>query len=126
MEERRSKQRFRLSLPMKFVSGSGRSLVEGAGTVVDVSSAGLAFRSNYPLALHTRVRAAVSWPALLNSECLLQLVVEGLVIRVDGTLTVMRIQQHEFRTGGRAKAEDVQHATQELGRLMAEPNVCGL
>jgi len=99
---RRLKQRFQISLPMTFTSLQG---IEGSGTVLDISSAGLSFRTGVTLKPGIKLRASVSWPALLNSQCALQLVLEGKVVRTEDSLAVMSIQRHEFRTSGRLTPE---------------------
>jgi hypothetical protein len=44
---------------------------------------------------------SISWPAQLNSQCALQLVVRGYIIRSENGTTAMNIQQYDFKTARR-------------------------
>jgi hypothetical protein len=48
------------------------------------------------------IEAAVAWPRTLDDGVNLTLVIEGLVVRIDGLATVVRIRRYEFRTRARA------------------------
>ncbi len=101
-QERRTRQRFPLDLPLRFrLTGRGRHPNQGTGRVVDISSQGVAFRSDVELAHGLGIQASVTWPVTLGGGCLLQLSVEGKIVRVAGRLVVIQVRRHEFRTGGR-------------------------
>jgi len=98
--EKRSKIRFPLDLPLKFTGASKGMRIQGTGTVLSISSEGVAFRTDQALGLGMKVTASFGWPVLLNNQCMLQIFTEGEVIRIDGSLTVIRIRRYEFRTSG--------------------------
>jgi hypothetical protein len=76
-------------------------LVSGTGEVVNISSRGLAFRADRPLQSGMRLRVSMAWPAKLD-DCKLQIVFEGLVLRVDSSLVIVTIKGAEFRSAGRS------------------------
>ena len=101
-EERRNRRRFPLNLPVRFsVSGRGQKEAQGNGEVVNISSQGVAFRTEAALEAGLGVRASITWPVALGGECLLQLSIEGKILRHDGDLAVVEVRKHEFRTSGR-------------------------
>ena len=100
MVEKRSKIRFPLDLPLKFTATSKDTRIQGTGTVLSISSEGVAFRTDPALRLGMKVMASFGWPVLLNNQCMLQIYTEGEVVRIDGSLIVIRIRRYEFRTSG--------------------------
>ncbi len=70
----------------------------GAGRTTDLSSSGVRFTAQAPIALGQRVRLLVDWPALFDDRVQLQLVVEGIVVRSKGKATALQILQHAFKT----------------------------
>jgi hypothetical protein len=100
MGKKRSKIRFRLNLPLKFTGTGEDTRFWGTGTVWNISSEVIAFRTDQALRLGMTVTASMGWPVLLNDKCMLRLYTEGRVIRIDGSLIVMRISRYEFRTSG--------------------------
>ena len=120
MEERRSKTRFPVNLPVKFTGISGSMRILGTGTVVDISSRGFSFRADTPLQHGMVVTASLAWPVALNEDCRLRLSIEGHVVRVDGALVVMTINRYEFRTSGRVdkpSLANIAALTQQLAEL---------
>jgi hypothetical protein len=117
--------RFALDLPVRFrTAGRGRKESEGAGRVVDISSHGLAFRTETELPAGVSIRASFPWPVTLGGEAKLQLSVEGRVLRRSGDLAVMSMLRHEFRTCGRISPQGEAApaaATRALGMLLSAP-----
>lgn len=70
----------------------------GTGRTVDVSSSGLSFVADRPLLTGQKIQLYIDWPALLNQEVTLQLVIWGVVVRTDGPKSAIKIQQHDFKT----------------------------
>jgi hypothetical protein len=103
--ERRKRQRFPMSLGIKFSSGNRRIRTDGQGEVVNISSTGVAFRTPVALTPGTSIQASMNWPVTLNGDCILRVSMEGRVVRTteDG-LAVMSVERYEFRTGGRLSA----------------------
>jgi hypothetical protein len=81
----------------------------GTGKVQDISSRGLAFRTDIDVALCPGqcLRVSLAWPAKLDGQCLLRLVFNGGILRVSGDLVVMTIGHPEFRTAGQSIAPDL-------------------
>ena len=103
--ERRAKQRFPLDLTLRFTVSKGhRKQIQGHGTVVNISSNGVAFRTETELASGLPIEASMEWPIALNGDCMLRVSLEGRVVRVGNGLAVMSLARHEFRTGGRLGA----------------------
>lgn len=99
------RQRFPMSLAIKFSSGTRRVRTDGQGEVVDISSSGVAFRTAVELAPGASIQASMNWPVTLNKDCLLRMTIEGRVVRTTAAgLAVMTVDRYEFRTGGRASA----------------------
>jgi hypothetical protein len=71
---------------------------KGDGKTINISSSGILFNCEHPLAVGRRVKLCISWPVLLNDKVALKLVVRGRVVRSEGGRTAIEIQQHEFRT----------------------------
>lgn len=73
---------------------------EGVGTTVNISSNGVLFTTDQPLAPGRRLEIAISWPAELDNRCQLKLVARGRVTRLEQGKAAVEIQQYEFRTAG--------------------------
>jgi hypothetical protein len=104
--ERRTRIRFPLETDLRFHiirRGQGKP-IQGTGQVVNMSSKGLAFRTDTPLECGQRLSISMAWPALLDDKCLLRLVLDGTIIRADGDFVVISIETHDFRTSGRSTA----------------------
>ena len=101
--DRRSRRRFPIEFPLSYkIVRNGLVTGTGTGTTVDMGSGGIAFTANNTFKIGAHVELSVSWPVLLNGHCPMKLVVEGRVVRSNGCLTAIRMDQHEFRTQGRS------------------------
>jgi hypothetical protein len=74
-----------------------RVIETGTGQTIDVSTSGVRFESQAPIAAGRHVRLLVDWPILLHGGVQLQLVVEGMVVRSNGTEIALRISRHVFK-----------------------------
>jgi hypothetical protein len=83
------------------VNKGGPSALRGQGEVVNISSNGVAFRTETALTPDQSVDASMEWPVALNGDCVLRVTMEGRVVRVDNGLAVMSVLRHDFRTVGR-------------------------
>ena len=102
-KEQRAKRRYVIERDVKYRLLSGSNVAEsGMGRTLDISSSGVAFTIEKPLAVGTIVELSVSWPALLNNSCAMKLMLFGRVVRSDSRLAAMTIERYEFRTQGRA------------------------
>ena len=109
-------------MPLKFSTFGGVDKITGTGAVVDISSKGLSFRGQTVLPAGVCILASLAWPARLNDQCPLQLVVEGRVIRTDGTVAIMSILRYEFRTAGgssTASPDDLAETTRHFEAMIA-------
>lgn len=97
--ERRTSQRFHLSLELRYIALSRQMSEEkGSGRTIDISSSGLKFSSEGPILIGQRVEVFIDWPAVLNGNIKLQLVMSGIVVRTNGTEVAVEIQRHQFKT----------------------------
>jgi hypothetical protein len=102
-KERRLKKRFSIERDLRYKLLNGQHIAAtGAGKTLDMSSTGIAFTTQQPLPLGTLVELSISWPALLNNDCPMKLMVFGRIIRSEGERAATTIERYEFRTTGRA------------------------
>jgi hypothetical protein len=122
MIERRARQRFPLNLEIRFtVSNGGRKRIQGRGEVVNISSRGVAFRTETALTPDVSIDASMEWPVVLNGDCVLRVMMEGRVLRVEKGLSVMTVIRYEFRTGGRVGAapdSDLEALKRRIGGML--------
>ena len=112
--ERRSKQRFPLHLPLVC-----RELHEGekilVGETINISSKGLLFTVAESLPTHKAVGILVDWPAVSSDGKSLKLELFARTVRSAGTLVAAQIWSHHIvplETGG----EDVRIAPRRLAK----------
>ena len=104
-DDRRAKRRFPLALDLRFkVIYRGKALAIGTGRTLDICSGGISFPHDAPLKPGAAVEMSVSWPALLDGVCTMQLNLSGRALRSNGQITVCQIGKYEFRTVGRRAA----------------------
>jgi hypothetical protein len=97
--ERRGSVRFPITLDVRYsVLHRNGPAETGSGRLIDVSSSGLRFIAEAPVALGLKLDVAINWPVLLDGRIQLQLTVSGIVVRSSGNEVSMRIQKHDFRT----------------------------
>ena len=70
----------------------------GSGRTIDMSSSGLSFTADRPRLVGQNLDVSIDWPARLDGDVQLQVVVSGVVVRTDGAVIALRIERHEFRT----------------------------
>ena len=90
-----------------------RPPVQGTGRAENMSSMGLAFRSETQLEPGARLSVSLAWPAKLDNQCLLRMCFEGDVVRTEGDLVVLTIERYEFRTSGKVNGP----ARQEIAAM---------
>jgi hypothetical protein len=114
-----------LNLELRFTAYRGaRETLQGRGEVVNISSSGVAFRTEAALLPGLRIEASMEWPVALNGDCVLRVTMEGRVLRVENGLSVMSVARYEFRTGGRLGApltSDLEVLKRRIGSLLAPP-----
>jgi hypothetical protein len=104
--DRRSKKRFVIERDVRYKLLNGHNIADaGAGRTLDMSSTGVSFTTQQALSMGTLVELAISWPALLNDNCPMKLMVFGRVVRSSNGSAATTIEKYEFRTSGRYSAE---------------------
>jgi hypothetical protein len=97
--DRRGADRFPIERDLRYKVLNRRAADEaGAGRTLNMSSNGVLFSAEASLVAGKRIELSISWPAQLNSKVALKLVARGRIVRVEGGLAAVEIQQHEFRT----------------------------
>jgi len=123
--------RFPLNTELRFeayLPGDGKP-VQGSGQAENMSSMGLAFRSDTPMPRGARLSVSLAWPARLDNQCMLRMVFEGDVVRSEGDLVVLTVERYEFRTSGKGSsaarhevASMVRGVEMYLPNKLTEPN----
>jgi hypothetical protein len=104
--DRRRRVRFALNIGLRYevCGNSVGEPIKGTGQVLDISSRGVAFHADRPLERNQRLKVSLDWPAKLDNQTPLRLVLEGVVLRIRGNLVVINIERPEFRTAGKSAA----------------------
>jgi hypothetical protein len=108
--DRRTGLRIPLATGLRYRVLTGpRVLLQGTGQVENISSRGLAFRTEEPLETGSRLHVTMAWPAKLNDGCELTLVFYGVVQRA-GRLVFATIERPAFRTAEKSRQLPVRSA----------------
>ena len=97
--ERRSRERFPLSLAVEYRL-LGKDELWGFGKTCNISSTGALFETTERRPFAGSIELMVSWPFLLDGVCALKLVMRGRVVRSEGGGVAIETRHHEFRTAG--------------------------
>jgi len=99
---------FPLELDLRYLMLYGAHLGQmGSGKTLNISSRQVQFTADRSLGVGAPVRLSIAWPALLNGNCPLQLVVCGCIVRSEQKFThLLTIEQHEFRTRSESRASE--------------------
>jgi PilZ domain len=98
--DRRTKLRFALNRELRYKLLDHEKIVAtGEGETVDMSSGGIAFRTDADLTAGNYIELSISWPALLGDSCPMRLVVYGKVVRRSDGMVASTVEKWEFRTG---------------------------
>jgi hypothetical protein len=107
--ERRSRQRFPLTLAVEYRLldhderwGSGKTCnISSTGALFEVGDRRPLFGSRYIGSPYFgSIELLVSWPYLLDGMCPLKLLMKGYVVRSEGRGVAIESSRHEFRTAG--------------------------
>jgi c-di-GMP-binding flagellar brake protein YcgR len=101
--ERRSAVRFPIDQQARYKTSSRRAVETGAGRTVNISSSGVLFTTERPLAPGERLELSMNWPAQLDHKHPLKLVAAGRVIRASNGTAAIVIERYEFRTQGASR-----------------------
>ncbi len=101
--ERRTKIRFAAQRELRYKLLDGdKIVVTGQGETIDMSSGGIAFRSDSGMPNRGNyLELSISWPALLDDSCPMRLIVYGRMARRSGATAACIVEKWEFRTGSR-------------------------
>ncbi len=101
--ERREKVRFPMHRELRYKLLEGEAIIaSGAGATCDMSSGGVAFTTDRPLATGGFIEVSISWPRALDDGCPMRLIVFGKVLRSGFHRSVCTVEKYEFRTQARA------------------------
>ena len=101
--ERRAKRRFKIEQPVRYKLLYGPRLAEtGSGMCRDISSSGIYITTDKTLTTGLPVELSMTWPALLNDNCPMKLMIFGCVVRADEHGAAISIERYEFRTQGKS------------------------
>jgi hypothetical protein len=99
--DQRMNRRYPIALEIEYkLLRKGRVARLGLGRTLNVSSGGVLFEANEPLAPGSSIELLMHWPFLLEGVCPLKLVIHGSVVRSDNTGVAVQTKHHEFRTAG--------------------------
>ena len=97
--ERRLRRRYDVDLIVRFkATKKGVVISTGTGRAVNMSSKAIAFITHQTFDQGTKMELSVGWPTLLDGQTPIKVVVKGKVVRSDGQLAAVEINQYEFRT----------------------------
>lgn len=100
--DRRTKLRFAANWELRYkLLEHDKIVAMGRGETIDISSGGIAFRTDAVPAAGNYLELSVSWPALLDDTCPMRLVVYGSVVRRTNSMAACVVEKWEFRTGSR-------------------------
>lgn len=100
---RRQKSRFPIVRELRYKLLDEDTVAEmGIGNTIDISSAGISFRTNnHRVKVGCFIELSISWPVLLADTCPMRLVVYGRVLRSSQSETACSVDKYEFRTQSR-------------------------
>jgi len=100
--DRRNKLRFPFNRELRYKLLENDTIIAaGEGETIDMSSGGIAFRTNKALTAGSLIELSISWPALLYDSLPMRLVVFGRVARRSDSVAACTVEKWEFRTGSR-------------------------
>ena len=96
--DHRGSVRHPVDLELRYSVVGRRPVENGFGRTIDVSSSGLSFTADTPLSIGQRLNVSIHWPVLFDGGVQLQIVASGVVVRIAGIITALRIERYDFRT----------------------------
>ena len=96
--ERRVAERYAIERDIRWkLQGRRTREAPAVGRTVNISSAGVLFKTGSPVALGKQVEIAISWPVPLDGDDQLQLIARGRLVRCTNGLVAVQFRQREFR-----------------------------
>jgi hypothetical protein len=96
-KERRIGVRVPLACAMRYEAGSPNHKRTGQGSVIDLSSSGVAFTTESLLRNRTKVALYIQWPIRLEGDVPVELFATGKVVRTEPTRAAIQYDQIAFR-----------------------------
>jgi hypothetical protein len=107
--ERRRKARFPICRDLRYKLIEHDVIVaEGEGETVNIGSGGVSFIAGQPLQTGTFAELSISWPAMLDENTRMRLVVYGRLLRSNNRSAVCTVDKYEFRTQARTANAELQ------------------
>jgi hypothetical protein len=97
MINKRSKERYRLPLPVEYETRDGD---RGTGIVVDISSRAARIALDRPHPIRTEMRLDIAWPVRQDNSTPLHLRITSRIERIDQLEAVLMFRAYEFVTSG--------------------------
>jgi hypothetical protein len=92
--DRRNKLRFPFNRELRYKLLENDTIIAaGEGETIDMSSGGVAFRTNKTVTAGTLIELSISWPALLYDSCPMRLVVFGRVARRSDSVAACTVEK---------------------------------
>lgn len=99
LRDRRTSHRFPLHLSVKYRPFGNPERTEWVPSEsVNISSAGILFKTPEAVPPGQSLEALIAWPVFLDKRIPLKLVIRGLVVRNTENGSAMRFETYEFRT----------------------------
>ena len=98
--DRRSLQRYRCNLDLRFTGADRRERFRGVGVACDLNHKSLRFQTDELTRVGIPLEVRIAWPERLQNVCGLELVLQGTVVQVGTRGTVVGIERYEFQTCG--------------------------
>ncbi|MGD0362053.1 MAG: PilZ domain-containing protein [Bryobacteraceae bacterium] len=92
--ERRRNVRFSMALPVRYTLARAC----GWGRIVNIGSGGALLTVDQPVMAGHRVELCIGWPVLLHEKVHLNLVANGVILRVEKGRAAVRFERCHFRT----------------------------
>ena len=96
--ERRSKQRYPISLNVRYRTVGRANHMNGFGRTVNISSDGMLIGAVQPPMVGTRLEVNLEWPTLLDGAIPLQMVALARVVRTQPGSFALSFGEYQFRT----------------------------
>ena len=102
--DERSRLRFPITLALEYNLIGGKRIIRGIGRTINISSTGLLFEAaddidRTQVLYGSRIELVLNWPFQRSRSHPLKLRLRGSIVRGDGRLIAMSINQHAFDAG---------------------------
>lgn len=120
-DQRVTRKRFRLSLPVAISWASGHARHTVHGVVVEIGSDAVLVACVEEPPARSILSVSIEWPVRLEDGCHLRLVVTGRLLDVRDALLELTIDRYEFRTAPRGEHETAAPGDVAFDRIIPFP-----